>query len=88
MSALPPFSGTPQRYWRVAVAMGVLSHAYLYFGLLLIEYVWWGRDWMLQGPAIVTTLGSALALTVFAYVAMMYLDVRWERGGSGQTDRH
>lgn len=77
---LPAFSGTPQRYRKVALAIGVFSHAWLYAGLYVVEHLLLGREWIVQWPAIGGALLSATLLTVYAYIAIMDLDARWGTG--------
>src|SRR3546814_4564791 len=50
--APPMFSGTPRKYRRIAWLLAISTHAFLYGGLLLIEYVWRGRDWLLGAKPI------------------------------------
>ena len=77
---LPAFSGTPRRYMKVALAIGVLSHAWLYAGLYVVEHLWLGREWITRAPAVCGTVVSAGVLTVYAYIAIMNLDARWGTG--------
>src|SRR3546814_10190615 len=49
--APPMFSGTPRKYRRIAWLLAISTHAFLYGGLLLIEYVWRGRAWLQIGRA-------------------------------------
>ena len=74
------FSGTVARYRALAWWCGLGTHAYLYLGMFLVEYVWHGRTWILGWPALATTCGSALLFTRLCYVSFMTGDARWGRG--------
>jgi hypothetical protein len=74
------FSGNPARYRKLAWLCGLGTHAYLYLGMFLVEYVWHDRSWILRWPALAVTLVSALLFTRLSYVSFMTSDARWGSG--------
>lgn len=88
--APPAFSGSPQRYRRLAWLLGIGSHALLYGGMVLIEFAWHGRDWILDAGPITFTIVSALLLTLLSYCSLMFVDAQYESAmhrPSAHTDR-
>lgn len=75
--AFPPFSGTPRKYQRIAWLLAISTHAFLYGGLLLIEYGWHGRDWLLGAKPIAFTLVSTLLFAQLCYRALMVVDAQY-----------
>jgi hypothetical protein len=74
------FSGSVARYRKLAWLCGLGTHAYLYLGMYLVEYVWHDRAWIARWPAIVGTCVSALLFTRLCYVSFMSGDARWGTG--------
>jgi hypothetical protein len=74
----PAFSGSPRRYRRLAWLLGVGSHLLLYGGMVLIEFVWRGRDWILGAGPIAFTVVSALLLTLLSYHSLMFVDGQYQ----------
>lgn len=75
-----PFAGSPKQYLKIAFAIGIGTHVWLYGGLLVIEYLWHGRDWIIGWKPIVITLASAAFLTRHCYQSIMGLDSQRGRG--------
>lgn len=71
------FSGSPQRYRRLALLLGIGSHALLYGGMVLIEFTWHARDWILGDGPITFTVVSALLLTLLSYHSLMFVDAQY-----------
>lgn len=79
---LPAFSGTPRRYRRIAALLAIGTHAFLYGGLLLMEYGWHGRDWLLGAKPIAFTLMSMLLFAQLCHRSLMFVDARYGSGSS------
>ncbi|NGY04262.1 hypothetical protein [Solimonas terrae] len=73
----PVFSGSPRRYRRLALLLGIGSHALLYGGMVLIEWVWHGRAWIVGSGPIAFTAVSALLLTLLGYHSLMFVDAQY-----------
>src|SRR3546814_18221424 len=86
--APPMFSGTPRKYRRIAWLLAISTHAFLYGGLLLIEYVWRGRDWLLGAKPIVFTVFSMLLFARLCHRSLMYVDTQYGRGSRWRLVAH
>jgi hypothetical protein len=78
--ALADFSGTPARYRRLAALFSIAIHAYLYAGMVLIEYGIRGESWIFGSKPIGLTLASALVFAWHMNRSILYLDARHGRG--------
>lgn len=83
-----PFSGSPKQYLKIAFAIGIGTHSWLYGGLFVIEYLWHGRDWIIDWKPIAITVLSAAFLTRHSYQSIMGLDSRRGRGSRWKLVAH
>ena len=84
MTGEPSFSGTPRRYTRLAWLIAFATHAYLYLGMVLIEYVWHGRTWVFGVRPIVTISCMMVFFALFCRSQWLRLDARHGMGGRWQ----
>lgn len=76
MTKEPPFSGTTRRYTRYALILAFITHAYLYVGMVLVEYVWHGRTWIFGVRPIVTLCSMMVLFALFCRSQWLKLDAR------------
>ncbi len=82
-----PFSGTPQRYLRIAIGMSVGIHAWLYGAFATIKYFVHGETWMFAWKPVAITLASMLLFARFAYRWIMRLDAQYGSGSGWRMVR-
>ncbi|MFK7733884.1 MAG: hypothetical protein AB8B48_19845 [Pseudomonadales bacterium] len=74
------FSGSPQKYLRIAIFGSILLNSLLYFGLAAIEYFFQGETWLLNWkPALLVVVFTAVFARI-AYRWIMRLDAQFGSG--------
>lgn len=75
-----PFSGTPARYRKVAIAVSVGIHAYLYLGMLFFHGYLGGGEWIFGWKPALFALVSCVLFARQAYRWIMRLDAQYGSG--------
>ena len=86
MSNYPEFSGSPERYRKIAYGGAVLINLYLYLGMVFIIYFINGQEWILGWkPALIAVLFT-IALARIAFGWIMRLDAQYGSGRSWKLE--
>lgn len=80
MAHARPFSGTPQRYLKIAILMSLGIHLYLYLGMLFLHGYLGGAAWMFGWKPAALAATSALVFARYAYRWIMRLDAQYGSG--------
>lgn len=74
------FSGSPQKYLRIAIFGSIFLNSFLYFGLAAIECFFQGETWVLSWkPALFVVVFTAVFARI-AYRWIMRLDAQFGSG--------
>ncbi len=85
-STYPEFSGSPERYRKIAYGGAVAINLYLYLGMILIIYGLHGQDWILGWkPALIAVLFTFFFARI-AFGWIMRLDAQYGSGRSWKLE--
>lgn len=75
-----PFSGTPEKYKKIAVLGSIILNTYLYLGMVGLVYGLNDQDWILGWKPIVITVVFAVLFARIAYAWILKLDAQTGSG--------
>jgi hypothetical protein len=74
------FSGNPARYCRLSILFSLGIHAYLYGGMVVIEYLIRGETWIFSWKPMALAAGSAIFFAWYMYRMIISFDAQRGRG--------